>query len=452
MFCPKCGTKNEDDARFCAACGAPLEDNTVQAPAAEQMTAPQAPESTQEAAQQPQMTAQQPQMTGQQPQMTAQQPQVQAPAAPKQPMSAKQRKSIITGAAVAALVIIFIIAGSVLSSPKRIAQNYFKASMEGQWEKAFKYMDLPKGDFITKELLAKTLEDRDAKDITNYEVVEDEDYDSKIAKKFYVTYYTKGNSRSVTSVELVRDGKFMLFWNRYKVSPRDIVSKNVKLTVRATSKLYIDDVEVPDKYIDNSEDDKKDNSKSSSEKTKKVYKIDVMFAGEHRIRVTDDIYRDIDKDYQFGSDEGYTYVITTTDIREDVLDARMAAAEQDLKTFFNAAIDNKSFDSVKGMCVDNAAKLKSIKSAYDKFVSNTYKNGYGVKSIDFNKFSTQSSSGTTDGCPYVKVSISAGVTGTGAQKSGQTKDFNETTSATFTYMYKDGQWKISAVTLYSIFY
>ena len=432
MFCPKCGTKNEDDARFCAACGAPLEDNTVQAPAAEQMTAPQAPESTQEAAQQPQMTAQQ--------------PQVQAPAAPKQPMSAKQRKSIITGAAVAALVIIFIIAGSVLSSPKRIAQNYFKASMEGQWEKAFKYMDLPKGDFITKELLAKTLEDRDAKDITNYEVVEDEDYDSKIAKKFYVTYYTKGNSRSVTSVELVRDGKFMLFWNRYKVSPRDIVSKNVKLTVRATSKLYIDDVEVPDK------DDKKDNSKSSSEKTKKVYKIDVMFAGEHRIRVTDDIYRDIDKDYQFGSDEGYTYVITTTDIREDVLDARMAAAEQDLKTFFNAAIDNKSFDSVKGMCVDNAAKLKSIKSAYDKFVSNTYKNGYGVKSIDFNKFSTQSSSGTTDGCPYVKVSISAGVTGTGAQKSGQTKNFNETTSATFTYMYKDGQWKISAVTLYSIFY
>ena len=206
MFCPKCGTKNEDDARFCASCGAPLEDNTVQAPAAEQMTAPQAPESTQEAAQQPQMTAQQPQMTGQQPQMTAQQPQVQAPAAPKQPMSAKQRKSIITGAAVAALVIIFIIAGSVLSSPKRIAQKYFKASMEGQWEKAFKYMDLPKGDFITKELLAKTLEDRDAKDITNYEVVEDEDYDSKIAKKFYVTYYTKGNSRSVTSVELVRDG------------------------------------------------------------------------------------------------------------------------------------------------------------------------------------------------------------------------------------------------------
>lgn len=438
MFCPKCGTKNEDDARFCAACGAPLEDNTVQAPAAEQMTAPQAPESTQESAQQPQMTAQQ--------------PQVQAPAAPKQPMSTKQRKSIITGAAVAALVIIFIIAGSVLSSPKRIAQNYFKASMEGQWEKAFKYMDLPKGDFITKELLAKALEDRDAKDITNYEVVEDEDYDSKIAKKFYVTYYTKGNSSSVTSVELVRDGKFMLFWNRYKVSPRDIVSNNVKLTVRATSKLYIDDVEVPDKYIDNSEDDKKDNSKSSSEKKQKVYKIDVMFAGDHRIRVTDDIYRDIDKDYQFGSDEGYAYVITTKDIREDVLDARMSAAEQDLKTFFNAAIDNKSFDSVKGMCVDNAAKLKNIKSAYDKFVSNTYKNGYGVKSIDFNKFSTQSSSGTTDGCPYVKVSISAGVTGTGAQKSGQTKNFNETTSATFTYMYKDGQWKISAVTLYSIFY
>ncbi len=24
MFCPKCGTKNVDGAKFCAACGAPL--------------------------------------------------------------------------------------------------------------------------------------------------------------------------------------------------------------------------------------------------------------------------------------------------------------------------------------------------------------------------------------------------------------------------------------------
>lgn len=441
MFCPKCGTKNEDDARFCAACGAPIED------AAPQMTAPQAPENAQEetAVPQPQMTAPQADAA---PQPQVQTPVQQAPASPKQPMSAKQRKSVIIGAAAVVLVIIFIAAGNIFSSPKRIAEKYFAASMEGQWDKAFKYMDLPDGDFITKDLLVKIYEDKDAKDITNFEVVEDEDYDSTIAKKYYVTYYTKGNSKSVKSVELVRDGRFMLFWNRYKVSPDNIVAKNVKFTVTATSKLYIDDVEVPDKYIDKS-DDKNDGSKSVS--TRKTYKIDAMFSGDHRIHVTDDIYKDINENYYIGSDEG-SYNVTTTDIRDDILDERMAAAEKNLKTFFNAAIENKSFDSVKDMCVDNEAKLKSLKSTYDKFVTNTYKNGYGVKSIDFNKFSTQASSGTTDGYPYIKVSISAGVTGTGAQKLGPTKNFNETTSATFTYMYKDGQWKISAATLYSIFY
>ncbi|WP_374041969.1 zinc ribbon domain-containing protein [uncultured Parolsenella sp.] len=31
MFCPKCGTKNEDEAKFCGSCGAPLSDPGISA-------------------------------------------------------------------------------------------------------------------------------------------------------------------------------------------------------------------------------------------------------------------------------------------------------------------------------------------------------------------------------------------------------------------------------------
>ncbi len=451
MFCPKCGTSNEESAKFCEKCGAPLIDNTVAAPQPE-ITAPQpqaAAPQPQAAAPQPQAAAPQPQMTAPQPQAAAPQPQMAAPqpqaVAPKKPMSPATLKIIIAAAAAFALIIIFIITGSVLSNPKRTVEKYFTAVSAGNWEKVYGYVDIPKGEFITKDLLAQAMADETTYDITNFEVIENDYNESSISKEFFVTYFRSGSSKGTTTVNLVRDGKFMIFWDRYKVSASRIVVKDTKITVRKDSKLILDGIEVKDSYLEPATDDKA---------TTKTYKIDYLFSGKHKALITSDMFEDIEKDYNFSSDE-QKYTATSSEIKESIKTERQMAAQNDMRTFFAAAIANKDFNAVKDLCVADDSKLNTLKSAYSTFVTRTYNNGYGVTKIDFTDFSTKATTGTTSGLPYIKVTVTAKVNATVNYKSGNNtsvKQVTDTLNDTFTYVYKDGQWKINSVTLDRVSY
>ena len=446
MFCPKCGTGNEESARFCEKCGAPLIDNS----AAPQMTAPQ-PQMTapqpQAVPQQPQMTAPQPQAAPSQPQMTAPQPQGMPPqpATPRKPMSPAVIKIIIAAAAAVVLIIAFIVTGSVLSNPKRVVEKYFVAASKGNWEKVYSYIDIPKGEFITKDLMAKAYADETTYDITNFEIEENEYNDSKISKEYYVTYYRTGSSRRTTSVDLVRAGKFMLFWDNYKVSSSDVVAKDVVFTVKQGSKLIIDDIEVSDSYIVPAED---------LNASTVQYKIDYLFSGKHQVRVTNDMYEDVERDYTVRSD-GQKYQIQSTELRESIKMEREKAAQDDMQALFAAAIANKGFDDVKNLFVEDASRVSSIKSAYNTFVSRTYNSGNGVTKIDFKGFTTSSTTGTTSGMPYVRVTVNAEVEATVNVKSGgstNVKQVKDSLRDTFTYVYKDGQWKINTVSLDRVSY
>lgn len=453
MFCPKCGESNVDEAKFCAKCGAPLVENTIleqpQGPeAGSQVTAPQGPEAG------PQMTAPQegPQMTAPQggpqagPQMTAPQgaPQMTAPqAAPRKPMSKSTLNIIIAAAAVCVALIIFIIAGNVLSNPKRTVEKYFKAASSGNWEKVYNYVDIPDGEFITKDLLAKAFEDEDTMNITNFEVVENESNTSGISKQYYITYFASGSSKRTTRVEVVRDGRFMLFWQRYKISADDIVAQNIKFTVRDGSKLYIDGIEVKDSYIVEEKDDSS---------TNKTYKIDYLFMGDHEIKVVSDVYHDVEKNYSITS-SSMEYTVTTTDIKDEIVAARMTAAENDMQTFYEAAIAKKDFNDLKSLCVSDDTQQKSIKSLYDTFVTRTYNNGYGVAKIDFTDFSETTTTGVSKGVPYVSVTVTAKVNATvnikptSYNNNATSKSVTDTIKDVFRYEYHDGEWKISSVSL-----
>jgi len=417
MFCPKCGTSNEDGAAFCASCGAPMVDNSQP-----QMTAPQAPV-------QPQFTAQQPQF---------------AAAAPRKPLSPKAKMGIIIAAVVCVLLIAFIATGSILSNPERVVKKFFSSTMAGEWDKAFKYVDLPEGEFITKDLFEKALEDEETSDITNFEVTEEEYSDSDISKTYYITYYEAGSSKSTTYVDVVKSGKFMLFWDNYKVSADDLVTKNLRITVNAGSKLYLDDIEVGDKYVEEDTD---------SNSTTKTYKIDYVFMGDHKVKATHDVYEDVEKErsFTYKSDDTIS-LMGSTQVKDSIVKERQTAAENDMKTIFAAAIANKDFNTIKDLCVSDSSYQNKIKSAYESFLSKTYNSGYGITKVDYTSISTDASSGTKDSAPYVKVTVKAKVSADYNTKKDGTKNTTDTISSTFTYMYKDGQWKLSAVSLDSIYF
>lgn len=108
MFCPNCGTKNDDAALFCESCGTKLEDTPV-TPVEPQET-PVAPQSV-PVTPQPQVNTQQAQFSAQ-PQFNAQQPQFSAQLAPKAKVSPLLFVTIGEAVLTLIMVIVFFVVGN----------------------------------------------------------------------------------------------------------------------------------------------------------------------------------------------------------------------------------------------------------------------------------------------------------------------------------------------------
>lgn len=152
MFCTKCGTKNEDNAKFCTACGANLQEEQPVAPAEPVDSAePVAPVEP-----------------------------IAEPAAPAAPVAAKMEKSRLVGLiAIAAAAVVVVILAIILfcgRSPKAVAKKYVKAFFAGN-EKSMSKL------FHRKEL-NEMLDDAD---LDKDEL--DELFDLEWLLDFYEDYY-----------------------------------------------------------------------------------------------------------------------------------------------------------------------------------------------------------------------------------------------------------------------
>ena len=168
MFCPNCGTSNDEGALFCANCGTRLEFESVvteESAASDNNAVPQQPE-VQTQAQvdvQPQVTQINEQV---QPQVQTAQVDVQPQVTPmyeqpqngtmgnsaKKPFKLSKKIVIIGVAAVAviAAVIVFICVGNSLTNYKKTAGSYVKAVEECDWAKAYSLVQIPDSEFLTK--------------------------------------------------------------------------------------------------------------------------------------------------------------------------------------------------------------------------------------------------------------------------------------------------------------
>ena len=155
MFCPNCGTSNDEGALFCANCGTRLEFEPVvtEGSAASDNNAvpqPQAPQINEQV--QPQVQTAQ---VNVQPQVTPMYEQPQNGAmgnSAKKPFKLSKKIIIIGVAAVAviAAVIVFICVGNSLTNYKKTAGSYVKAVEECDWAKAYSLVQIPDSEFLTK--------------------------------------------------------------------------------------------------------------------------------------------------------------------------------------------------------------------------------------------------------------------------------------------------------------
>lgn len=474
MFCPNCGTSNDEGALFCANCGTRLEFEPVVtegSAASDNNAVPQQPE-VQTQAQEPQTDtqAQQPAEQPQAPQINEQvQPQVQTAQVNVQPQvtpmyeqpqngamgnSAKKpfklsKKIIIIGAAavaVIAAVIVFICVGNSLTNYKKTAGSYVKAVEECDWAKAYSLVQIPDSEFLTKNAFITAHSEATGSAVGNMRVIDSFSSKGRLPgnKAVSVIYTTATGADSQDLLLTVTDKHYMLFFKKYKVSTEDVVVSNCTINVPKGLTLFINDILVGDQY-------KKDDSGKNS--SYDVYEIPYLFNGTTILKATSDFTEDYKKEI-YPSYDDYSTSISSYDIKfsEDKISGLKDQAKKDVTEFFDAAQKKNDFSTVSDKFTSNMQSgAKSTYNGYVDTFKSTYKqiSNFKVTSFTASMSDTSFRTDSSDGCPTIKVGFKIGYSYT-YKYSNDTKSYDKSdtkSSSYIYYKYVDGQWKISSMGL-----
>ena len=143
MFCPECGTKNEDAAMFCENCGAKLAEQNQEVTENVVNAQPVAPESVVNA---------QPVVTENVANVQPVAPVVGPTVIERKPLSKKTKMIIIGVAAAIVAILVFVKVGKTITDPEKIAAKYFEDVAACNWEDVYDYYDLSEDEFVNKAM------------------------------------------------------------------------------------------------------------------------------------------------------------------------------------------------------------------------------------------------------------------------------------------------------------
>lgn len=484
MFCPNCGTKNEDEALFCGNCGtrlvidvpqeqevasAPVQEQEVvsapvqeseEAPAPVQAEAvPEAPAQENVETVQPEPVMQQgvpaqpqQQAFGQQTYQFNNQPQ--QASMPKQKKSYKIDKKIIVSMAAAVVVltalIVFSSIGRDLTDYQKTAKRYVKAVAECEWDDAYALLNVPDGEFLTKEAFVNAHADATGEKVEKIAADDTITTFGKMPgnKSVNVAYKTASGVQTQNVYLTVSNKHFMLFFKKYKVSSENVVVKDCTIRVPKGLTLYINDKIVGDAYKTS-----KSNGSSSDE-----YLIPYLFYGNNDIKVTGDFIEDYTTQL-YAAYEGDTVTIGSYNVKysDDKLEELKTQAKTDVDAIMSSVQAKKDFSSVSDKVAND--DKKNVESTY-KNIFDSYNDKYKkISDFKLTKF-TASIADTSfrvdseDGCPSIKVGIKLGYSyKIQYSSSDKASDKNNTNNSAYIYYkYEDGKWKITSMYLGLGFY
>ena len=482
MFCPNCGAKNDDTSLFCEACGTSLAEaakeiaesrnqmeNTVNDAPVQPEVQPQEAEAVQpEAAVNDapvQSEVQQQEAEAVQPEAAVNdvpvQPEVQPQAAQQvQPQAVPKKKFkipawvfIVSGAAVAVIIaaVAFVMIGISGSDYKKTVKAYVTAMQSGDYEKAYGYLGTQNSEFLTKEAFVKAHENDEKGKITN--IVINDSYQTvpnAVTKRVDVNYVLESGEIGYTSVTVQKaPEKHMLFFNKYDINTEGIVVNDASITVPKGFELSVNDSKLGEGYIS------KDNSSSSTD----TYKLPKIFAGEMKIDVK---YADIVSHSETVEVYSGSHNSSIANVGRSKLEISEAAqntlkekAKADVKTLMQAAADKKNFSEISSMCSTN--KKDAVQRDYENGILYDLHSSYRdttsltVSNVESNIKSTAYSSDYDTALPNVKVYVSydlAGQYNTSYSDTLYEGYLNvKGLSYSISYIYEDGQWKISDIYL-----
>lgn len=407
MFCPECGAKNQDDAVFCENCGADISQALAQSEPSQQDQA--------------NIDAQQSPVTytpiSSVPQDFTYQPAASAVAVKRVPM--KKRTKVLIAAIFLIIILLAVLfnIGKQLSSPDKIAKDYFKTLSVQDWDKAYSYLDITESDFINKDNFIKTQKkSKDISKIVNYSVVSDDttlsttDKTDKLKNALTETitmqYITQDSTSPQTmEINLIKQPeKKFLFFDTWKVASAGYITPKISITVPQGTTAFLDGVQIADKYKDTASADSSDSTNSQDSASQPVtYTVKNIFSGTYTLKVTSKYTEDYTNDITVNGEDSAVNV-DSLKLKQEILDTVAKQPEQVLKALYSSALAGKDFDSVKSYFVSNSDTQSNMESQYGYLQNSIAKdNNGGFKSISFSNFKPEVTNSQADSSMSITV-------------------------------------------------
>lgn len=377
MFCPECGKKNADDAKFCEFCGVKI----------------------------------------------AEESKVILPKNPKKPMKKKTKIIIIV-----VIVLVFVLGGGglILSNnfkPSKIATEYFEALINNDTDKIYDYINIPENEFTTKEIFKKVVETEDA-DVVNYQMVSEEKSSDGLSAQVTFSYTVEGRQNPLTqTIYLVKDKKNkLLIFDNWKISDgSSLVEEDYEITTFKDATLKLEGVTVDKKYKKDSDDSDYD-----------TFVIPALFKGEYDVQMTLKNGLTTESTLDVG---GYSSSLNTLELSDKDEKSLENTIKEDVKKLYDSAIGNKSFSDIKGDFEYKDSDLSDLEDAYGSFarsIQNNELKEYNLTSLDVDRISV-----TDDGYLYVTVNLEYKYT-VKEYFSDDTVSKSDEDTAYLTFDYNDG--------------
>lgn len=369
MFCPECGTKNEDDSLFCFQCGTSLAEYVQEKTKSNQINGNQIPPQQKQSDYLYQQNDE-----NQQPFCKPSKPHIK-----RKPVS---KALIIAGAEVILAVGLLFVVYKVLSdkfSPETVAMNYWEATMAHQWGEAYEYCDFPDSDLLTKQMYVNVNAHND--EIVKYKSVhitdtvdqamnqledlgsvfgENRNTKNKSSaddtREYIVEYLIKGNSdKEYDYLTLTKTGnKKFFFFDEWKVTSSDSWCRNLEFQIPAGASMTLNGAEI-------------DDASEITEGNWKYITIPYLFTGDYQLEVSGEgmePYRKVINIYEYGCDDDYIELIPSEETMQTVADQ----AGNDIKKILESALAGKSFKEVEDLFFKESLTDGYVKEIYEKLL------------------------------------------------------------------------------------
>lgn len=303
----------------------------------------------------------------------------------------------------AALLILLVIASTLFhqaGSVDRKAKKYFVSLVNGNYKKAFSYLNLKKDKYINPDQLELAMSGTDFSEVDNYYIQDSRglfdgyygtSHNANELGRTYVAFYrNKGASYdSQYYIQMVKSGK----GGKWYVSSDSLVVKDAKINVPRGATVTVDDIEVPEKYAD---------GESSGEYGPDVvsYTIPQLFSGAHYISVKADGCEELRRVWYVNGNGDYCSLLDLRRTRE-TMESLQAQAASNMQRIYQAILNKESFDTVADLFTSNPDQLKYIREDYERLAENMRGDSYWVTSMSFENIEAESNTGE----PSVKLTF-----------------------------------------------